>query len=81
MLRRMVFGAALIGAAILVPVSSANALPPGGGNGTQNSLTYYSDAQHTQVVGGQGYDCQGNPWHWGTTSPYSVFAISSCLPS
>jgi hypothetical protein len=80
MLRRMLFSAALIGAAVLVPVGSASAIPPGG-SGSQTSLTYYSDAQHTQVVGAQGYDCQGNPWRWGTTSPYTVFATAGCNPN
>ncbi|GAA2059228.1 hypothetical protein GCM10009839_81820 [Catenulispora yoronensis] len=46
--------------------------------GTECSWVYYTSAAHTVATGVRGYDCSGNPFSWGTTSPYVVYEVAGC---
>ncbi|HKI02709.1 MAG TPA: hypothetical protein VKK31_12085 [Thermoanaerobaculia bacterium] len=36
----------------------------------QGLCTYWTDANHSKVVGQRGQDCCGNPVNWGSTSAF-----------
>jgi hypothetical protein len=64
-LRKAIFGALLLAAAIFAATSSpiSEAAPAG-------NCTYYSDASRTTVVGQYGYDCCNNRVAWGTKTAF-----------
>jgi len=39
---------------------------------------YYSDDSFTTLVGVRYIPCAGQPWQWGTTSPYYETSTESC---
>jgi hypothetical protein len=64
-------GTAIAATAVVLPSSSEAA--PG------SNCTYYSDANHTTIVGRFGTDCCNNKIAWGEKTPYAECG-AVCLP-
>ena len=39
---------------------------------------YYSDDTYSDLVGEYDIACEGNPWRWGTVSPYVETDVQEC---
>ncbi|ALN92428.1 MULTISPECIES: DUF6289 family protein [Lysobacter] len=62
-------------------VSLAAAALPHAGPGQGYVFTYYSDASHSEEVGGMGYGHCGEPFDWGTHTRYFTYVKVTCNPN
>ncbi|MBT2749087.1 MULTISPECIES: DUF6289 family protein [unclassified Lysobacter] len=62
-------------------VSLAAAALPHAGPGQGYVFIYYSDASHSEEVGGMGYGHCGEPFNWGTRTRYFTYAQLNCNPN
>lgn len=60
------------------PTASATPVIPQCPLNTACGVAYYSNAQHSVVVGYRGRDCQGQVDVWGTTSGYTSQVSTVC---
>lgn len=79
MSRRILAGAAALAAAgaILLPGTPAQAYSACPTN-TECGWLYYSDAAHTNEIGGHTTNCDGVVQSWGIQSGYSQYIQSGC---
>ncbi|KRB02302.1 DUF6289 family protein [Lysobacter sp. Root690] len=66
----------LLAAGLVVSLTAA-AIPPAG-PGQSQTYTYYSDAEHSEVVGGWSYGSCGEPFDWGTHTRYFTIRTVNC---
>jgi len=79
MSRRILVGAAVLAAAgaILLPSAPAQAYSACPTNTECGSL-YFSDAAHTNEIGGHTTNCQGVVQSWGIQQGYSQYIQNGC---
>ena len=56
---------------------TASAIPPAG-SGQSQTYTYYSNAEHSEIVGGWSYGSCGEPFDWGNHTPYFTIRTVNC---
>jgi Family of unknown function (DUF6289) len=77
MIRRLTVAALVGGAIIALPAAPAQAAPICKAD-YYCTVTYYSTAAHTTVIGQHIIDCSGNSSMWGSISGYETVANSEC---
>lgn len=82
MIRRLAVAAALLGAAMFAAVPAHHTSTVGAYSqcaaNTECGWLYYSDPQHTNLVGEHTTNCQGVVLDWGIKQGYSVFISQGC---
>ena len=79
-MRRLAVAAALVlmgsaGGVLAAPAAQAY---PKCAAGYQCVMTFYSDASHSQVIGGFSYSCTGAYYSWGSQGYYQTWTVSAC---
>lgn len=77
MIRRLTVAALLGGAIVALPTAPAQAAPICKAD-NYCTVTYYSSAAHTTVIGQHIIDCTGTSSNWGSISSYETVTNAEC---
>jgi hypothetical protein len=78
MITRILLAAALVITPAVALAAPASAVTPICGQTVQCTVTYYSDATHTKVVGTRITECDGQVVITGKTSDYLGLQLTAC---